>query len=354
MLLLLLSIAPLLVVTSPYHRFQSNQRITECHCVPLHLCPDDDIALNGHGLLDPRIGSRVCPDPNEICCDKKETVKPPTTSRCGIQGDGRVKSRITSKTSASFGEFPWNLIIQESGGDKETNLYKCGASLIHPRVAITVAHCVASYFEEPERIQVRAGEYDLGSRNEPLPFQENFVEEILVHPDYDALSLKNDIAILILSESFQLDGNVGLICLASSTEVIMENRCTASGWGKDAHNDGKYSPVLKKVQLPIVARTLCLETLRSTRLGPRYNLHKSFICAGGKKGQDSCKGDGGSPLICPLLEESDRFVQIGIVSWGIGCGLEGIPGVYVNVPLYLEWIEEEMTDRDLDTSVFKL
>merc|ERR1712013_364419 len=33
----------------------------------------------------------------------------------------------------------------------------------------------------------------------------------------------------------------------------------------------------------------------STRLGQKYKLHDSFICAGGVNGKDTCKGDGGSP-----------------------------------------------------------
>jgi kallikrein len=298
----------------------------------------------------------ICPDPSEVCCDATPNTaqaenKPP---RCGSPSKAHIKSRITSGLPTSFGELPWNLIIQESGGDKKRNLYKCGASLIHPKVAITAAHCVTPYSEQPEKILVRAGEWDVDSRAEPLPFQDNFVEEILIYYDYNALSLKNDIAVLILAEHFQLADNVGIICLSSPDERIAENGCIASGWGKDAHPEGKYSPVLKKVQVPLVPRDYCLQALRATRLGPRYSLHKSFVCAGGKKNRDSCKGDGGSPLVCPLLEDRTRFVQVGIVSWGIGCGNVGVPGVYVNVPLFLDWIEGEMADRELDTSYFKI
>lgn len=30
------------------------------------------------------------------------------------------------------------------------------------------------------------------------------------------------------------------------------------------------------------------------------------------------QGDGGSPLICPLRDQPGRYVQAGIVAWGIG------------------------------------
>uniref|UniRef100_A0A6P7H8F5 Phenoloxidase-activating factor 2-like n=1 Tax=Diabrotica virgifera virgifera TaxID=50390 RepID=A0A6P7H8F5_DIAVI len=41
------------------------------------------------------------------------------------------------------------------------------------------------------------------------------------------------------------------------------------------------------------------------------------IRAGGEENKDTCKGDGGSPLVCPIPNEPNRFFQMGIVSWGI-------------------------------------
>lgn len=58
---------------------------------------------------------------------------------------------------------------------------------------------------------------------------------------------------------------------------------------------------------------------------------------------DMCTGDGGGPLVCPILGSSDRFYQAGIVSWGVGCGTGGIPGVYVNVAGFRDWIEAQLT-----------
>ena len=62
------------------------------------------------------------------------------------------------------------------------------------------------------------------------------------------------------------------------------------------------------------------------------------MCAGNVASrQGSCKGDSGSPLMVFNTTES-RYVQVGIVGWGIGCGSK-VPGVYANVSKALCFIE---------------
>ena len=60
------------------------------------------------------------------------------------------------------------------------------------------------------------------------------------------------------------------------------------------------------------------------------------MCAGGERGKDACEGDGGSPLVC---EVNGGWKVAGLVSWGIGCGTPGVPGVYANVAYYRQWID---------------
>ena len=115
-------------------------------------------------------------------------------------------------------------------------------------------------------------------------------------------------------------------------------RCWTTGWGKDAFGDfGKYQNILKEVDVPVMSNQICEHQMRRTRLGPSFNLHPGFICAGGEDGKDACKGDGGGPMVC---ERHGKMQLAGVVSWGIGCGQAGVPGAYARVSYYLDWIRQ--------------
>ena len=47
--------------------------------------------------------------------------------------------------------------------------------------------------------------------------------------------------------------------------------------------------IMKKVPLPMVPFQSCQESLRRTRLGQRFTLHNSFVCAGGQENVDTCQ-----------------------------------------------------------------
>merc|ERR1712184_209085 len=99
----------------------------------------------------------------------------------------------------------------------------------------------------------------------------------------------------------------------------------------------------KQVPLNLVESNQCQSQLRETRLGKLFELDQSFVCAGGEPDADTCKGDGGGPLVCPIIDPTNNYpthyVQTGIVAWGIGCGSE-VPGVYADVSqamCFIDW-----------------
>jgi len=218
-------------------------------------------------------------------------------------------------------------------------LFQGGASLISSGVVMTGAHKVIDFVDSPETLVVRCGEWDTQTDGEPLSHQERKVAKVITHPEYNPRNMGNTIALLILETNFSLADHIDTICLPEYEEVFDSKECFVKGWGKDVFGaQGEYQVVLKKVGLPMVERNQCQDFLRQTRLGKRFRLDTSHVCAGGEEGRDACRGDGGGPLVCKR-EGEDSYYQVGVVAWGIGCGDKDVPGVYTDVAKQVCWID---------------
>lgn len=175
-----------------------------------------------------------------------------------------------------------------------------------------------------------------------------------MHEHFKKANLFNDIALLFVKEPVKMIENVNTVCLPPPDSTFDNKRCFATGWGKDRFGRaGAYQAILKKIELPVVPSHKCQERLRKTRLGKHFVLDKSFICAGGEPGKDTCTGDGGAPLSCEIPAHRQRYYEVGMVAWGIGCN-EGHPGAYVNVPKFRSWIDKAFNARKLDKSYYEL
>lgn len=356
-------------------------------CIQRYLC--SNASSSGEGLIDIRFSDdNPCVDYLLQCCYESDIIQPidpthpvkpvpvippptptdPTVpvppippmeppTRCGKRNVDGIGFRITGSKNgeAEYGEFPWMVAIlktEEVLGQLRENVYQCGGSLIHSQVVLTGAHCVQN--KQPSQLKVRAGEWDTQTKNEIYPHQDRSVVEIVVHPDFYKGGLHNDVALLFLDSPLQANEGIQTVCLPPQDVTFDHQTCFASGWGKDVFGKaGTYQVILKKIDLPVVPNDKCQSAMRTTRLGPKFNLHKSFICAGGVPGKDTCKGDGGSPLVCPVPNgPQHQYYQTGLVAWGIGCGENGIPGVYANVAKFRSWIDQHMVQRNFGTNSY--
>lgn len=339
-------------------------------CVPYYLCNDNEIITDGTGIIDIRVGEDTtveneCPNYLDTCCEKDKVVDeppptytpgPPTTVQtkqhsCGYRNADGLGFRITGNKNgeSEYGEFPWMVAVlrEDKVMDSTLNVYECGGSLIAPNVVLTAAHCVAN--KQQDTLLVRGGEWDTQTRNELYPHHDRRVREVVIHERFNKGSLANDMALLILDQPFELAENIQPVCLPPKNHNFDNSKCFASGWGKNIFGkEGKYQVILKKVELSVVPYQSCQSSLRTTRLGKRFVLDKSFTCAGGVAGQDTCRGDGGSPLVCPVPGNPNYYYQAGIVAWGIGCGEQGIPGVYANVAVFRDWIDQQLSQRHVE------
>jgi len=282
------------------------------------------------------------PDPNN--CFGKSC---PYRQRCGRHNEGGLGVRIQNldKFSAGtqFGEWPHMCAVLKLSqvGGRQVNLYVGGASLIAPGILLTAAHVVNDIVDY-STVKVRCGEWDTQQQIEPQKHVDINASHISIHPAFDSKNLQNDFALIHLKEEFQLTQHINTMCLPDpiyDEESYEKEDCFATGWGKDKFgSDGEYQVILKQVQMDVVEHDTCEDEFQKSRLGKNFRLDDSFLCAGGQQGKDTCKGDGGGPLVCPSKSNPGQYEQAGIVAWGLGCG-ENTPGVYADVTQALRFID---------------
>jgi len=263
-------------------------------------------------------------------------------------------------------EFPWTCIMLT-----DQNRFLGGCAIVPERTdnsisrgtkrVITAAHKLKS-LKANEGLKVRIIEYDASAFNtnlENTKHQELFVTRFVKHPRFDPKRLSDDIAVLILEKPINLRNQNGVNagCYPRCNDMFNYEfnngtgvRCWVAGWGRTEEKDkgGEFSFIQRKVDVPIYNRNRCEVRLRQeltkANVGNRnFQLHSGEICAGGETGKDSCEGDGGSPLVCQSINR--RWHVVGLVAWGIGCANRDVPGVYVNVYHYLDFITDPAHGR---------
>lgn len=229
------------------------------------------------------------------------------TQPAQAQSERRPARDVVGGLEAPQGKFPW--AVRLSVG--------CGGALIAQRVVLTAGHCVGGTGSNTT-IVVTAGASDLKSRraqtarSEQVIRAEGFLDEIR----------GDDWAIV------RLDKPLRLPTLPLGQDPIGEGQFVVMGWGQTREDSIQQVDRLHYATVPTVPDQLCAVAYRKAGV---TLVADEQLCAGSTKA-DTCQGDSGGPMIGRGRHQ--EWVQVGIVSWGMGCARDGFPGVYTQLSTF--------------------
>nr|XP_050846997.1 coagulation factor VII isoform X1 [Vespula vulgaris]XP_050846998.1 coagulation factor VII isoform X1 [Vespula vulgaris]XP_050846999.1 coagulation factor VII isoform X1 [Vespula vulgaris] len=283
---------------------------------------NDDVILDEYEL-----------NPNVVDSFVPEKTQP--TWKCGVvnpQKNSRLSyfTRIIGGRPVVPGAWPWQVAVLNKFHEAF-----CGGTLVSPKWVLTAAHCIR------KRLYVRIGEHDLTVKEGTE--LELRVDSVVIHPEYDADTVDNDVAMLRLPVNLTPSPSRGIACLPAPKQLLPTNQlCTILGWGKSRVTDDFGTDILHEAKIPIVSPETCRQVYVD------YSITDNMFCAGYRRGKmDSCAGDSGGPLLCRDPRKPDHSWTIfGITSFGEGCGKRGKFGIYAKLPNYVRWITRVMKQDD--------
>jgi hypothetical protein len=251
------------------------------------------------------------------------------------------QTRIVGGNTATIAEWPWQVAITADPEFFSGNGFQrqfCGGTLVTPTIVVSAAHCFFDVFQgvpgqdfdPPDLFAAITGRTQLSSSTG----QEIEVGTYYFFVDGSGKRLYNpntndwDVVFAQLA-SPSPSSNSTPIQIAGADEAGFwapgNENVWATGWGTTS-SGGNGSDTLREVNIDRIADSTCGS---ATSYGGDFH-PETMVCAGEMAGgQDTCQGDSGGPLVTPI--GGGMFRLIGDTSWGFGCALPNLPGVYGRV-----------------------
>ena len=224
------------------------------------------------------------------------------------------------------GAWPSQAALVFAGNPNNAAAQFCGATVLSRTWVLSAAHCVDDLLPSEVNVLVETQDLAVGGRRVGTV-------ELRRAPGWSRATFQNDVVLLRLRDPVWAPGQVLTAPgapLAAGTDAI------TIGWGATSAG-GAYPTRLREVHVPVISDPACEQAYPDS---PRFD-RRSMVCARDTTdgGVDSCNGDSGGPL---LVDAGSGPVQVGIVSWGIGCADPRYPGVYTRLATYRGWIDAQI------------
>jgi len=250
-----------------------------------------------------------------------------TSSVCGCS---TVSTVVTTKIvgGEAAPDHAWGWIVSLQLND----VHRCGASLLTYEYAVTAAHCVDDVLNNPSALSILAGTNYLNSTSSTNS-QRRTIAKIYIHPNFDPVTIVNDVAILQFSTlSASPNASLAFICLPTAYQDPFDvgTNLVAIGWGVTYQGSSTVSNYLQQVTVQAYSSTSadCVQ-------GGIINSTLQFCAGVNGGGKDTCQGDSGGPLMAFV---DNRWVLAGLTSSGDGCAQAGYPGLYTRVSTFVPYI----------------
>jgi secreted trypsin-like serine protease len=271
---------------------------------------------------------------------------------------------IVAGTEAPDGKYPYQVRLYTSMNDK---FGFCGGSIIAKQWVLTAAHCLskgkwdgANTPLDPADVVVGYGSNDR-TKTTKIP-----AAKIFVRPEYlsKGTTGKADVALIKLKKPIPDPKAIALADPETDKKLLVPgDKVIITGWvalwnayDKDVESvvaefgspqemvDKWQFPVrLREVELGYVDNDTCNSLFKSR--SPTYSVANTEVCAINEPARkSSCHGDSGGPIVVASAAPGG-FLQVGVDSWGVGCGETGTPDVYARVSSFKDWIDDTMKNN---------
>ena len=245
--------------------------------------------------------------------------------------------RIVGGQNAALGAYPFMAALITASATDPFQGQFCGGSLIAPHWVLTAAHCIVKTFDANgiplTFLTASSVDVMLGSNKLANPVTRIRAAQIIVHPNYNANTQDFDMALVKLNSNSSL-GTVQPLLATNAALAGTGKNGRIIGWGDQASGANNFPVDLKEANVPIVAQNTC--SAAYTGISAR------MICAGFPQGGiDTCQGDSGGPLLVSS-GLAGVWRQAGVVSFGEGCALPNLPGVYTRLTEFNAYLEAQL------------